>query len=86
MLVICYSYYIYIYICTYILYILYTIYIYTFIVTRSLSIHILCIDYIYTQYICYTYYTYYKYYSYIYMCCSYAIVTLEILYTKDSDT
>ena len=31
------------------LYILYTIYIYTFIVTRSLSIHILCIDYIYTH-------------------------------------
>ena len=24
--------------------------------------------------------------SYIYMCCSYAIVTLEILYTKDSGT
>ena len=45
MLFICYSYYIYIH--TYILYILYTIYIYTFIVTRSLSIHILCIDYIY---------------------------------------
>ena len=68
------------------MYTVYNIHIYFYSYSRSLYTYAMYRLYKYTQYICYTYYIYYKYYSYIYMCCSYAIVTLEILYTKDSET